>query len=148
MEGREKCEIKLTKPIIFQYGRKDCIPTNAERPFETWKEEFSPMIHGSGEQILSFMAEHHKLSARDTISLMGIHSVIVHPTIPTQNEIEGLRYKWIGTPYLGNIYYKEITGVPMYMKFDDFWKGAYSSDTQSPAVGDKHGNPVGKTHFK
>ena len=106
------------------------------------------MIHGSGEQILSFMRDHHKLSARDTISLMGIHSVIVHPVNPTHNEIEGLRYKWIGTPYLSNVFFKEITGVPMYTKFDDFWKGAYSSDTNSPAVDDKHGNPVGKTHFK
>ena len=148
MEGREKCEIKLTKPTKFQYGRKDCIPTNPERPFETWKEEFSPMVHGSSEQILSFMTDHHQLSARDTISLMGIHSVIVHPVIPTQNEIEALRYKWIGTPYLSNMYYKQITGVPLYMSFDDFWKGAYSSDTNPPAVGDKDGNPIGKTNFK
>ena len=106
------------------------------------------MIHGSSDQILSFMAEHHKLSTRDTISLMGIHSVIVHTVIPIANEIEGLRYKWIGTPYLSNMYYKQITGVPMYISNDDFWKGAYSSDTPPPAVGDKHGNPVGKTLFK
>ena len=27
IEGRDKCEIKLNKPIPFRSGRKDCIPT-------------------------------------------------------------------------------------------------------------------------
>ena len=39
LEGRDKCEIKLKKPMKFQYGRKDCIPTNPIRPYETTKEE-------------------------------------------------------------------------------------------------------------
>merc|ERR550519_313046 len=26
LEGREKCDIKLHKPLKFQYGRRDCLP--------------------------------------------------------------------------------------------------------------------------
>ena len=30
IEGREKCEIKLTKPLKFTTGRKDCISDDPE----------------------------------------------------------------------------------------------------------------------
>ena len=34
LESREKCEIKLTKPIKFMTGRKDCI-TDRKRKYKT-----------------------------------------------------------------------------------------------------------------
>ena len=40
MEGRDKCEIKLTKPLKFLTGRKDCISNDPEgRGYLTWKIE-------------------------------------------------------------------------------------------------------------
>ena len=40
IEGREKCEIKLTKPLKFLTGRKDCISDDPEgRGYVTTKEE-------------------------------------------------------------------------------------------------------------
>ena len=38
LEGREKCEIKLTKPLKFMTGRKDCI-TDRKKTFKTSKKE-------------------------------------------------------------------------------------------------------------
>ena len=40
LEGRDKCEIKLTKPLKFLTGRKDCVPDQAEAPaYVTTKAE-------------------------------------------------------------------------------------------------------------
>merc|ERR1740131_859765 len=48
LEGREKCEIKLTAPLKFQTGRKDCISDDAEgRGFVTYKEENQPKLMSS-----------------------------------------------------------------------------------------------------
>ena len=39
LESREKCEIKLTKPLKFLTGRQDCVPDDPELPYVTTKEE-------------------------------------------------------------------------------------------------------------
>ena len=45
MEGRDKCEIKLTKPLKFLTGRKDCISDDPEgRGYVTTKDEVRPII--------------------------------------------------------------------------------------------------------
>ena len=49
LESREKCEIKLTKPLKFLTGRKDCVrvpspeedPNNPGEPYSDYKEEVS-----------------------------------------------------------------------------------------------------------
>ena len=49
LESREKCEIKLTKPLKFLTGRKDCVrvpspdedSTNPGQPYSDYKEEVS-----------------------------------------------------------------------------------------------------------
>ena len=38
LEGRKECEIKLTKPLKFMTGRKDCI-TQEDQPYKTYKHE-------------------------------------------------------------------------------------------------------------
>ena len=39
LESREKCEIKLTAPLKFQTGRKDCISDDPDRGYVTYKDE-------------------------------------------------------------------------------------------------------------
>ena len=40
LESREKCEIKLTKPLKFLTGRKDCISNDPKgRPYVIRKRE-------------------------------------------------------------------------------------------------------------
>ena len=38
LEGRNECEIKLTKPLKFMTGRKDCI-TEEDQTYITFKKE-------------------------------------------------------------------------------------------------------------
>ena len=103
-------------------------------------------MHGSTEEVLTFMKEQQGLSARDTLALMGIHSIVVHNGIPTHNEIEALRYMWIGTPYFSNMYYKIITGKPIYDP-KTFWHGR-NDRRGTVSVGDADGNPIGGTKFR
>ena len=132
----------------FQYGRKDCIPTNPTRPYETTKIEVTPTIHGSTEEALKFMRDQQGLSARDFMALMGIHSVVAHPVIPTQNEIEALRYMWIGTPYFSNIYHKIISGKPIYDPFGFYFSHNDKRGENFISVGDENGNPIGGAGFR
>ena len=39
LEGRDKCEFKITKPLKFMTGRADCIPEDLETPYVSTKEE-------------------------------------------------------------------------------------------------------------
>ena len=71
LEGREKCDIKLTKPIKFQYGRKDCVTTNA-LPFIASKHEEHPSKHDA-IQVFKLMKRDFGMSARHFIALSGIH---------------------------------------------------------------------------
>ena len=49
LESREKCEIKLTKPLKFLTGRKDCVrvpspeedPNNPGEPYSDYEKEVS-----------------------------------------------------------------------------------------------------------
>ena len=43
LEGREACEIKLTKPLKFYSGRADCTPDPAgQHGYQASKEEVRP----------------------------------------------------------------------------------------------------------
>ena len=104
------------------------------------------MVHGSTEEVLTFMKQQHGLSARDTLALMGILSVVFHNNVPTANEIEGLRYMWIAAPYFSNMYYKIITGKPYYDP-----KGFSHPRTDrggTVSIGDADGNPIGGVKFR
>ena len=43
LEGRKECEIKLTKPLKFMTGRKDCI-TQEDLPYKTSKTEVLQVV--------------------------------------------------------------------------------------------------------
>ena len=45
LEGREACEIKLTKPLKFYSGRADCIPDPAgQHSYQASKEEVNTLF--------------------------------------------------------------------------------------------------------
>ena len=90
LEGREKCEIKLNKPLKFQYGRRDCLATNLTYPYITTETEVHPAPNGDGRKLLDYMKTQFNLNANDTVALMGIHSVSQHPNIVTNN-VAGLK---------------------------------------------------------
>ena len=71
LEGRDKCDFKLTKAIKFQYGRADCV-TTANFPFIATKEEEHPSKFDA-IQVLDLMKRDFDMSARHFIALSGIH---------------------------------------------------------------------------
>lgn len=149
LEGREKCDIKLTKPIKFRTGRSDCVPTDPERPYSTNKEEDHPLFSGNTPEILDFLHKSFGFSDRDSVALMGIHSVIKH-RVARSLRIAGFKYTWIGSPYLTTIYYKMLANRPLYsqntQEGTDSNFGTLSLYTGNPrdrvAVGDSEGNPI------
>ena len=71
LEGRENCDFKLTKPVKFQYGRKDCV-TSHILPFVTTKPEKHPSKHDA-IQIMQLMKDDFGMDARHVIALSAIH---------------------------------------------------------------------------
>merc|ERR1719466_443037 len=64
LEGRDKCEIKLTKPLKFMTGRKDCLSEDPEgRGFVTSKEEAQPKLFGSANENIDYGRNFFKMDA-------------------------------------------------------------------------------------
>ena len=100
---------------VFQFGRKDCAEKctgpDQEYQFCSPASESHPDPHGNGESVTSFMKENFRLTAKESIALMGAH------TMGHANEqISGFRhYTWAGPGQafgkrkFDNTYYKLLT---------------------------------------
>ena len=92
LDGNDKCEIKLAKPIPFKHGRVDCIPDDNLKwtpyPFEATKAERHSNAYGSGAQAVDDFKRDFNMTARETISLMATHGL----TEFTKNWEESTKY--------------------------------------------------------
>ena len=142
--GVWKCKMKLEKPLKFKFGRKDCIVTNPDRPYEAGKEEKHSNPHANADEILQDAKENMGMSATDFIALTAIHGM-VHPF---QDGSIGTKYAWMGSgPNLSNMYYKILANRPTYDM-----RGSVGLDMKSDSdrghnlfpfsVGDENGKPV------
>ena len=79
IEGIGKCEMKLNRPIPFRTGRVDCIPDEEAKwtpyGFEATKKERHSNAQGTGQQVVKDLKTDFNLTARETISLMSLHSL-------------------------------------------------------------------------
>ena len=146
LEGRDKCDIKLTKPIKFFTGRADCIPDpSLEYPFMAPKEEAQPSPFGNGDEVLAYMKENFAMTARHTTALMAVHS---SASIVPLNII-GIKYTWFGNGYLSSFYYKLLANRPIYatpgppLGIDQDIIGM-----NKVARGDAEGNPMPLTNWR
>jgi len=142
LEGRDKCDIKLTKPIKFQYGRVDCIPVNSEFPYISDQEESHPSLNDA-EQVVNLMKRDFNMTARHFIALSGIHSTASR----LQQHTLGTKYVWFSASYLSNMYYKMIANRPTYeadrggdIAFVDNSENGFTFFPNS--FGDSAGNPI------
>ena len=104
------------------------------------------MFSGTAQRAFSFMAKDFDLSERDTIALMGIHSVSRHGK-GRMFRVAGFKYLWLGAPYLSTMYYKHLANRPLFINPDAL--NLYTSDpSNSVAVGDAEGNPVASTNWR
>jgi len=143
LEGRDKCDIKLTRPIKFFFGRADCIPDpNAELPYMAAKEEAQPSPFGSGDEALIFMKENFGMTIRHSAALMAVHSAANSLPLNTV----GMKYTWMGNGYLSSMYFKVIANRPMYKvpNNNQIAHHRFSRDRvyNDVAVGGKNGEPL------
>ena len=142
--GVWKCKIKLNKPLKFQFGRSDCIPSgNTEHPYITEKEENHSNPHGNADEIVADVKNHLGMSAKDLTALTAIHGMIN----PFGHGSIGTKYVWFGSSaYLSNMYYKMLANRPTYdvrgsIGFD--MKSNNGEHNLRPySIGDANGKPV------
>ena len=166
IEGREKCEMKQTRPLPFRWGRIDCIPDEDKKwtpyPFEATKKERHSNTYGTGTQVIKDLKRDFNMTARETISLMALHGLATH----TKNFEEALKYKWFGgirtdnTSLPGkhtslrkgtfsNMYYKFLNGKKYQAVTERQIDGVAAGANEGYAffVGDKNGDAVSGTGF-
>ena len=145
LESREKCDIKLHRPIVLKTGRRDCIPQNASLPYAASKEERHSNPWGQGDAVLQDMKRDFNFTARESISLMSIHSI--QPK--GHNEIIAVKYRWAGNIYLSNMYYKLIAERPVYSTKQPLWfEPERSGESAFVSIGDVNGSPVSAYGWK
>merc|ERR1712226_1088145 len=150
LESRDACEFKLTKPLKFVTGRKDCISDDPEgRAYVTTKHENHPKLFGDGNHIIDYGRNMFNIDSEHWMALQAIHGAVHAAKI-------GLKYTWFGPGYISNMYFKMIANHPKYSleKGGDL---AFTSCTNSGgepvpirdyAFGDKDGNPVAQTGWR
>ena len=147
LEGEDKCYFKLFKPSVFKFGRADCVPEEQDQakrstnyPYESTRTESHSNIFGSARHILEGLKTDFGLTAREGVSLMAVHSTAPHGhncRIPE-------KYRWPGNPYLTNMYFKYIAGIPMYRRYN----GLSEKPDIYHSYGDRYGNPGYPTLLK
>ena len=102
MAGKPGCRVELPQAIKFRTGRKDCTDFGDEGYIAT-KEESHPHLHGSGQMTVDFFAKDFGFNGRETVAIMGSHTVGRFHTI-----FSLLPYVWTtrGTQSFNNHYYK------------------------------------------
>ena len=143
----DTCEVQLPMPK-FKFGRKDCTQV-CEDPddfyrFCTPATEIHPDPHGNGESVTSYFKDHFQLGAKESIALMGAHS-LGH----ANERVSGFRhYPWTGfitRTVLNNDYFKMIVdpkGWTRVRRQNMYrWDQKCQSDDSS-FHGDEFGNPL------
>ena len=135
-EGRDKCDIKLHRPIKFKYGRKDCIPEPGQpTPYITSKQEKHDNPWGHGDHVISNLYHDFGLTAEESIALLAAHGVQSR----VHNKLLATKYAWVGTPYLSNTFFRRWAAKPVY-GFDTGVDGFINMNIV--LAGDKRGRPV------
>jgi len=149
LEGRDKCEIKLTKPLKFMTGRKDCLSEDPDgRGYVAAKPEKQNMMFGDAKEIIDFGKTEFGIDSIHWTALQAIHGVVHSPANL------GVKYTWFGPGYLSNVYFKMIANKPRY-RFDaggdlSFGDGGTngSANIFATAIGDPDGKPVAQNSWR
>ena len=100
------CRQVITNAVSqFKSGRADCTEEilSSDKPYATTKKEAHPNAVGDGRDTVAFFKEQFGMSGRETVALMGAH------TIGTPKMSQTLfPYTWTayGTELFNNHYYK------------------------------------------
>lgn len=148
-ENSPSCFIKM--PVLqFRSGRSDCTSSCSgenDHPFCTEAAEVHPNPHGNGSDTTKFFADNFKLTNRETVALMGVHT-LGHP-----EEVNSMfrHYGWTpqGRTEFNNQYFINLANKTNYQAVNP--KRLLSKEqsrqmdqcnlTASAFIGDEYGNP-------
>jgi len=146
LEGRDACEFKLHAPLKFWTGRSDCVSLDADgHGYKTGKHEVSPRMLGDAKHTTDFFENYFGMDAEHSQALLAVHGAVHQSNV-------GVKYTWMGTGYISNMYFKMIANHPIY-QFDqggDFVFGSTRSLKMKNlyAKGDANGNPQPYTGWR
>jgi len=124
-EGEDQCKINPARPFVFKTGRKDC-ETTLEEPYMSEKIEAFPDEHFNGTMTVRFMEEHFGFSGKETVAIMGAHTMGRF-----QQRFTGHKYVWTSDfQAFNNQFYRNIAGR-------EDW---FFDDDECTKVGDAWGN--------
>ena len=106
-KGEDDCKVNIPREISFSYGRSDCV---SEYPgdwaqYKTDRPEKHPNQNGNGDSTLDFFNEEFGFSGRETIAIMGAHTLgRMHVRVSL------LKYFWTTRQahLFNNMYYKNM----------------------------------------
>jgi len=142
LEGKEKCLWRLQQPVPFQYGRADCIrdlsAATTDFAFEATNKESHSNPFGQGDWVLKDLKRDFEMPARQSIALMAVHSIAPEK----HNKQLEISYKWGGSPFLSNNYFKTLGSRPQYSLANGIRFGG--NKATRPLVGDEYGRPLSR----
>ena len=126
----EQCKLILNREIDFQYGRKDCIPTDPENPYKASKEEVHPNPEGNGDDTLDFFKSQFNFNGKESVAILGSHTL---GKMTVEHSL--LKYSWTsrGGHIFNNGYYRNIVDEK------DWFIEAYDNNS-CDKIGDANGN--------
>ena len=140
LEGKDKCLMRLHKPIPFQYGRSDCVRDETEAktsfPYEATNKESHQNPHGQASWVLEDLKRDFGMTASHSIALMATHGLATH----AHNKILQMEYRWAGNPFISNMYYKILASKPLY----NLGAGLDVNGGKGVLCGDKFGQPLNR----
>jgi len=149
LEGRDKCEMKLTKPLKFRTGRRDC-KTEEDRKYVTKDHELHPNPWGDGRHLVDYGRKAFRMDPEHWMALQAIHGA-------THGVGMNIKYTWFGPGYISNVYFKRIANKPTYQIGTGggdlsflacVGEGSSQTYVRNIAIGDQNGQPVAMTGWR
>jgi len=73
-EDEAGCAVWPSRPFFFKTGRKDCKVTK-DKPYKANETDVFPDDHFNGEMVVRYMEDHFAFSAKETVIIMGAHTL-------------------------------------------------------------------------
>eukprot|EP00927_Polykrikos_kofoidii_P006881 TRINITY_DN127_c0_g1_i1.p1 TRINITY_DN127_c0_g1~~TRINITY_DN127_c0_g1_i1.p1 ORF type:complete len:558 (-),score=91.90 TRINITY_DN127_c0_g1_i1:217-1890(-) len=122
------CKAIPPRSLIFKTGRQDCT-TRLSPSYKTDKSEKHPDAHMNGKSVVKFMKEQFGLDGKETVALMGAHTIGTYHT-----EMTGFKYVWTPRSEMSfnNEYYRNMVLQPVHFYDNDQCVGSRAAWGELP----------------
>eukprot|EP00927_Polykrikos_kofoidii_P006884 TRINITY_DN127_c0_g1_i4.p1 TRINITY_DN127_c0_g1~~TRINITY_DN127_c0_g1_i4.p1 ORF type:complete len:580 (-),score=76.40 TRINITY_DN127_c0_g1_i4:229-1908(-) len=122
------CKAIPQRSLIFKTGRKDCT-TRLSPSYKTDKPEKHPDAHMNGKSVVKFMKEQFGLDGKETVALMGAHTIGRY-----HDKMTGFKYVWTPRSEMSfnNEYYRNMVLQPVHFYDNDQCVGSRGAWGEMP----------------